>query len=454
MTDGTAIRGLDQKPDRKLVSAWFIGLLLLAIMIRVTLLFIYQPVEFGDSPSYLRLAEAIRGVGERGYDGTRVPGYPAFMALWNMQPGAIWIAQMVLGLLISVMLYWIATRISGDERLGFLLGAVYSLVPGQLLFEAALLTETLTTFFIVASVACLVGLKYSRLTWRSFLFSGLLGFTASAAGLTRPLFFPITLLLLPFVGWLARGSALRRFSVLGVYTLMPLLLQGSWLLYMESHWNVISPTAMAGYSMVQHTGSYFEYLPDQYAAIRDTYLQYRDMQVAARGVQTNAIWEAIPAISRASGLNFYDLSREMGRLSWLLIREHPGLYFKDVVEGWIAFWKAPVYWQPDLVHPAAARAALQVLAVVGRGISILANFAFLFLSVAALAVPRLRRFVMQRPVILAGTSMVWLISVVQTLLDHGDNPRFLVPLQMVVFFVIIFLLESMIRGEEVKSNAE
>ena len=50
--------------------------------------------------------------------------------------------------------------------------------------------------------------------------------------------------------------------------------------------------------------------------------------------------------------------------------------------------------------------------------------------------------------------MVWLISVVQTLLDHGDNPRFLLPLQMVVFFVIIIVLESMIRGEEVKSNAE
>ena len=81
MTDGTAIQGLDQKPDRKLVSAWFISLLLLAVMIRVILLFIYQPVEFGDSPSYLRLAEAIRGGGERGYDGTRVPGYPAFMAL-------------------------------------------------------------------------------------------------------------------------------------------------------------------------------------------------------------------------------------------------------------------------------------------------------------------------------------------------------------------------------------
>jgi hypothetical protein len=37
-------------------------------------------------------------------------------------------------------------------------------------------------------------------------------------------------------------------------------------------------------------------------------------------------------------------------------------------------------------------------------------------------------------VALAGTVLV--ASVVQTLVDHGDNPRFLVPLQAVVFLVV------------------
>jgi hypothetical protein len=39
--------------------------------------------------------------------------------------------------------------------------------------------------------------------------------------------------------------------------------------------------------------------------------------------------------------------------------------------------------------------------------------------------------------VLAGT--VWVASVVQTLVDHGDNPRFLVPLQAVVFLPLIRL---------------
>jgi len=38
---------------------------------------------------------------------------------------------------------------------------------------------------------------------------------------------------------------------------------------------------------------------------------------------------------------------------------------------------------------------------------------------------------------LSAGGLVWLISVVQTLADHGDNPRFLMPLQMLVFFVVL-----------------
>jgi hypothetical protein len=37
---------------------------------------------------------------------------------------------------------------------------------------------------------------------------------------------------------------------------------------------------------------------------------------------------------------------------------------------------------------------------------------------------------------------IWLTSILQTLLDHGDNPRFLVPLQsFVVLWVALFFLQ-------------
>ena len=194
---------------------------------------------------------------------------------------------------------------------------------------------------------------------------------------------------------------------------------------------------MGGYSLVQHTGEYFEYLPDEVAPIRDTYIYYRDLHVAERGVQTNAIWDAIPAMSEASGLSFYGLSRELSRLSIQLIREHPGLYFRNVWQGWVGFWKAPVYWQPSAVSSPAARALLTGLTQAGRILSIAANASFIFLSGLTVVSGRARtRLGIDRYAVVAA-GLIWMTSIIQTLVDHGDNPRFLVPLQMIVIYVVV-----------------
>ncbi len=424
------------QPAPRATRNWLLALLGLGVLVRVVLFLTYSPVEYGDSGSYLRLGEAMLGIGERGYDGTRVPGYPLFMAALGLDPQSIWIGQMALGLLISVMLFELVRRLTGDPRLGFALGAMYDLIPGQVLFEANLLSETLTTFLVVCTI--LIFTFYAatgsvrKRAWQLLL----LGISAAGIGMVRPLFFPVTLVLIIGV-WIATpGGIKRRIQALALYSVFPLLIQGGWLIYMRSDWNVLSPTAMGGYSLVQHTGGYFEYLPDEYAAIRDTYIEYRDRQVAERGVQTNAIWEAIPAITKASGLGFYELSREMGRLSWMLIREHPGLYLRNAAKGWVDFWKAPVYWRAESFQVDALSAVVAVMVPVGRVASLLANFLFLLLSAGLLLSRRVRSWIRMEAVLGICFGMVWVISVVQALLDHGDNPRFLVPLQMVVLLVV------------------
>jgi hypothetical protein len=42
--------------------------------------------------------------------------------------------------------------------------------------------------------------------------------------------------------------------------------------------------------------------------------------------------------------------------------------------------------------------------------------------------------------------MIWMISILQTLLDHGDNPRFLVPLQVLVLYLVVRSLWFWRRG--------
>jgi hypothetical protein len=243
--------------------------------------------------------------------------------------------------------------------------------------------------------------------------------------------------LLPFVWIAGETTILRRLGRTAVYCVGPIVLLGGWLLFIDRSYDMLSPTTMGGFSLVQHTGAFFEYLPDEVADIRDTYLKYRDSKIAETGSQTNAIWDAIPEMSQVSGLSFYGLSSELAKLSFLLIRQHPLLYLKSVAEGWIWFWKAPAYWRPE-VFPAAARSALQGWAAVGRAVELLANAGFLLISAGLVVSGQLRRRIRLTLEAAAVGGIVWLTSVVQTLADHGDNPRFLVPLQMLVILSVVW----------------
>lgn len=415
---------------------WLAGLTIIGLVERVVIFLFYEPVSYGDTPTYFRLSQVLYREGLSAYDATRVPGYPLFVGLLGRRESWIFLAQMGLGLAISLMLFAVAWHLTHNPAVSFSVGLLYNLSPAQLLFEANLLSETLTTFLIVGALALYVVLEAKADGGLAVPLALALGAAAALAGLVRTLFFALPVVLLPFVLLLPRRWE-RRLAVAGAFSLPPLLLLGGWLWFVYTHYGMLSPTTMGGYHLVQHTGEYFEYLPESEAVIRDTYLKYRQAQIEARGVQTNAIWDAIPELSEKTGLSFFALSGKLQQLSVRLIREHPGLYLRNVVEGWIAFWKAPVYWRAGAAEgPLLAVLPLWILA--GRTIAIIANGLFLLVTGAAVIVPKFRRRLRPPSVILAATSLVLLASVIQTLVDHGDNPRFLVPLQSIVMLIVIW----------------
>ncbi len=180
----------------------------------------------------------------------------------------------------------------------------------------------------------------------------------------------------------AAGGGRRQGRLLrsALFLAAALLLLGGWVSYIYNAFGFLAPTTMGGYNLVQHAGVFFEYLPEEDAVLRDTYLEYRDARIAERGDQTNTIWEAIPELTEVSGLGFYDLSREMQRLSLKLIRAHPDLYLRNVAEGWVDFWKAPVYWDPAQAASPAVADVLRPWAAAGRALMLAANAAFLLLE--------------------------------------------------------------------------
>jgi 4-amino-4-deoxy-L-arabinose transferase-like glycosyltransferase len=429
---------MNKSGSNKNLGMWLGLVLILSLFLRVMLFAIYSPVSFSDTGGYQRSAQAVLN-GFENYDGTRTPVYPILIALTGSEK-MLYISQLFLGLGITLAWFIIGWKVSRKPFIGALIALAHTLNPGQFFFEANLLTETLAAFWLILSLLgayfWLADRKYHS-TWLAL---GI-GISTSLAALTRPQFIFMPLWLAIFLAFTSQDRT-RRFNFKPfVGLLLPaLVLIGGWMAWVYSRYNILSVTTMSGFHLVQHAGYYFEDLPDEFAAIRDTYIAFRDTRLDAFGTQSNTIWEAIPALQEASGLNFYDLSQTLQELSLKLILTHPWQYLERVLKGWFWFWRAPVYWrQSAFTLPGISN--LMVLWVwLARGLMVLMNLVFVLSSIAALISNRVRHFFNLSSFhwLLAGT--VWITSIFTSLLEHGENQRFLIPLQTAVIFWAIWII--------------
>ena len=437
--------------DKISTQTWFWMVVSIAAIQRLLLRMLYPVVPLSDTGSYRRSAEAILG-GWVQYDGTRTPGYPAFMALVGPDQ-RVYAAQLLLGFITTLLFFYIGWKITGRGWFGALAALLHTFNAQQFLFEADLMTETLATFWLALAFA---GMAYLlddqpsgevRPTWRLILTASLTGLAAGLALITRPLYFylPFWIAFFLVIGLRSSKPSIRWTSA--VVALLPgLILAGGWINFIHDRFGMWSLSAMTGYHLIQHTGVFFEYVPDKYAALRDTYLSFRNARIAEFGTQTNAIWDAIPEMQKATGESFYGLSRLVQKISIQLILDHPLLYARNVVEGWFWFWKVPVYWSAAAINNPLLVKLVRGLILIERGLLFATNMIFIFGSIALAAVNKLRRMVRITPFIWFSIGAVWIASVLQSLLDHGDNPRFLIPMQSLVVLIVAWWLVGYISS--------
>jgi len=117
--------------------------------------------EIGDASEYLKLGQSIAYAGIYSYDGThpssyRPPLYPAFIAAADLFTGhpvaTVLIAQVIFGTLTVALVCLIAAH-AYDQPTAILAGAMLAIAPMTSRYAAVLLTETLFTFLIIASLA-------------------------------------------------------------------------------------------------------------------------------------------------------------------------------------------------------------------------------------------------------------------------------------------------------------
>jgi len=69
---------------------------------------------------------------------------------------------------------------------------------------------------------------------------------------------------------------------------------------------------------------------------------------------------------------------------------------------------------------------------------------FIFGSIALVAAKKARQKVQVTPIIWFSMGAVWIASILQSMLDHGDNPRFLIPMQSLVVLIVLWWLVNLI----------
>jgi 4-amino-4-deoxy-L-arabinose transferase-like glycosyltransferase len=426
---------MKNKLHQLLRRQWALFLLLgICILLRFIVFANYQPRLFYDSFGYKDMAVQLKTLDFSSYLGMRTPAYPLLIMMGGNNDYVTWIIQSGLGITVSILLYLLAMRLTGNKALSFVVGLSYSISLYVLFFETMILTETLATFLLMLSLWLLV-VAFDKKNVGLYILSGA---GISLAALTRPLL----LLLVPLIALflfiklkICREKTVAISRILGGLLIPVAILIGGWSLFNQVKLDYFGITTMLGYNLTNHSGAFMQYAPPEHSVIRDIYLKYRDNTTT----HTNLIWLAYPEMQQATGLSFSELSRVLTKMSVQMFMEHPGAYFKGVFKGWNDFWK-PVFWYADygLIQSVFFRKFVTYLSIIEMSLFSFLNSIFLLVAtwtiIRALWKPRVFDFNILFILLVLGA------SIFQALVESGDGTRFAIPfLPLILFEVITWL---------------
>lgn len=413
--------------------------ILLAMGIRLFLIFTYQPLYGNDSPSYAALAEMIRTGDFTGYDGRRTPGYPLFMLMLNYNNHWIRLAQNMAGCLSLLSIYLLARRflpaIASAVLLFFL--ALSIQFP---FYEAIIQTEALAGFAIIASLYCFVvpgRHPVGRLL------------TASAIASLGVLVRPHLVIIPPLYGvlYLFRPHANRRLLLRGLVAiaLPAAILVGGWVGFNDIKLSRPTFTTLPRGDMMAHMIPYVNDADEKYGAVKDAFVEaYAAMKDAVLAADDNRsgymsfAYARIKATGGGSSLETSDIVHDM---ALDLIRKHPLGYVKNALGAWVRFWRVHIIVYPECFtgRPRWYDLSMAVWMPVKLGWLAANGLFFLFIPIwPFLPMNAERRFLLSTLYALALTA-----SVSQALTQYYDSARFAVPFQPLVALAVALVAASM-----------
>ncbi len=432
---------------------FFLIFLALSLSVRIGHWSIGRPRIYPDTAEYLAVAHAIETRDFTSYTGERTPVYPLFLLLCGADAQRAWILQSLLGIASSLLLFSLVFTVTRSPDMAFLAGLAHSLSINVIFFEAAILTETLSTFFLLFSLFLFFRiLRSAREGWQSYASAGLI---AGLAALVKPLllYVPFLLFLFVLLRWRSRRTTVRSAAVCSAAFLMPpLILLGGWSAFNKASVDYFGTTTLPGYNITQHTITMIDDAPPEYASIRDTLLRYRDDRIRGTGSASFAVFDARQSLMQATGTSVAGLSRLLSGLALHQIARHPLAYASSVLESWQSFWNVPMYWDQFGLTPYKAGRMVKTLWGWEQWALFCLRVAFLVIAAAsAFHVLRsgesLTRFQAESDW-WAPAAIVLTGSIVQAFFESGENARYSLPFQSLLIACVLITAAKFIPAQE------
>jgi 4-amino-4-deoxy-L-arabinose transferase-like glycosyltransferase len=233
----------------------------------------------GDAAEYQAVAEAFLHGEDPGEVGlARTPLYPLYLAgvyaVAGVRPWVAILGQILFAAGTLLLVHRLAARWFGPKT-GCVAAALYAIDPHSIVGACALLTDTLYTFLLLASVV----LFLESLETRRRVGAVAAGLLLGAGALIRPVglfLIPVYALVVVFAGRRALGIAVATATMVAVASALPVL---PWMIRNQARWGEFAITTKGGshlltwvaaYTEVQRTGKPVEVVRAELLAAADS----------------------------------------------------------------------------------------------------------------------------------------------------------------------------------------
>lgn len=427
-----------------LISHPLLSIISFAVLIRIVVVLLYQHIAIlPDSAGYIYLSEFISAFNLKGYTGERAPGYPLLISIANRNL-SLTIALQLIGGVVTVLFTYKTLKIllSNNKQALFVTLFISAIIP-WILYEFAILTESLTLTFISAVTYLFFKIQQGKgNNKRNYLYLGIL---CGCTILIKPfyIYLPILLYALLFIQKKFSKSLFASLSIL----IIPALCFLGWSYVNKINTGHFTSSSFQGIYIAQNCVYFAEKTSPEYAEIGKIYAKYREKAIKEKSGVAVSIWAAYPELSWHTKLSLPDLSKQLHDYSITTIKLNKFAYLKQVfLHSWRIFWKSSIYIPDSFFQIKDQSKILYYFSSAEQLIVVLTKTLFL-LFVPMNIVYAFKRKKVSTPLLI--TVIVITTSLLQAFITFGGNDRFSYPFEIMmlisVYLNIVFISQKKLK---------